>query len=540
MLILEIYNPSSNEWEEKGKGNESNLKGEWGKWRHEWNVTLTLDKNWAGYGKYRFYPEKKEKYASQVYYGPEIKMLSLSEWKEEIGFSDRALAEPEIEADVRPGEAMWFKEFTYTANITHPDRANMTVALFVYKPGSNDWKPVPWRGYTYNPIVKSTNYNDLNTVTISWTVEKSEIFDYKDGGEEPGKESMFYIWYWDGCNEYEEITDGYFYGPRLLANHEPEFIEALPVSPGNGSTHAVYEYTFEVNEPDNETVHGYLTVIDPLGNERKFKEDPGKKGYIQFTIDPDQRVFTEEKLREYTNITGKKTFTSSYKLEFWDDGMIANGTEAKIEPPGEGWFKGPHVSLVKVIPVVTELNPKQGKYGAEYEFIVGIKSTKENTLLLMLNISDPSNPEHSHQTFTTRNISVATDTIGYATWQVKPTVFESVFGPNDFGKTARYEIAWEDQYGNKGIINGTGPYIERAVPLLCIDWPLVPILSMVFVPAGIYIGALFFVLLNVWGKFKGILKLMKGLKGIKGLKGGESGENGEGEGEGKKGEGNGE
>jgi hypothetical protein len=123
--------------------------------------------------------------------------------------------------------------------------------------------------------------------------------------------------------------------------------------------------------------------------------------------------------------------------------------------------------------------------------------------LLTLNISDPSNPEHSHQTFTTRNISVATDTIGYATWRVEPTVF----GPDDFGKTARYEIAWEDQYGNKGIINGTGPYIERAVPLSSFDWPLMPIVSMVAVPAGIYIGALFLVLFDVVGRLRWQRKL---------------------------------
>ncbi|MBE9593311.1 MAG: hypothetical protein IMF19_07500 [Proteobacteria bacterium] len=130
---------------------------------------------------------------------------------------------------------------------------------------------------------------------------------------------------------------------------------------------------------------------------------------------------------------------------------------------------------------------------------------------------------------------MATDTIGYATWRVTPTVF----GPDDFGKTARYKIAWEDQYGNKGIINGTGPYIERAVPISSIGPPLRPIVSMVAVPAAAFVFVLLVVLLNAWGKFSGILKLI-GVKGIKGIKGGESGEKKEEEEEGKKRGGNGE
>jgi hypothetical protein len=51
---------------------------------------------------------------------------------------------------------------------------------------------------------------------------------------------------------------------------------------------------------------------------------------------------------------------------------------------------------------------------------------------------------------------------------------------------------------------------------------------MVAVPALVFLYALLAVLLNVWGKFKGILKLMKGIKGIQG---GEQGEKGEGKGE---------
>jgi hypothetical protein len=82
---------------------------------------------------------------------------------------------------------------------------------------------------------------------------------------------------------------------------------------------------------------------------------------------------------------------------------------------------------------------------------------------------------------------------------VKP----EVFGPGDFGKNASYAIAWEDEVGNRGVLKGSGPYIERAVPLLSWDLPLVPIISMVFVPFAVFGASLLLVLYDIGGRLKG-------------------------------------
>ncbi|NQE54381.1 hypothetical protein C5S29_12385 [ANME-1 cluster archaeon GoMg3.2] len=469
-LVLAIYNASSKEWEEKGGiGEESRHKD---RWRHEWRVNLTLDKNWEGTSKYRFYPDKQERYASQIFYGPEIKTTeaSLAGWKKEIGVAEKALKEPELSsATVTPTKDYWFKKFTYTAEIEHPDRANMTVVLFVYKPGSKEWKPVPWRGYRYNPIIHSSDYDESSSATVSWTVEKKEVFDEGDAGQR----SAFHFWYWDGYNEYKESKGSKIDGPTLLANEAPEFVKAVTPNPEYGSTHTVYTYTFEVNDPDNDTVYGWLTITDPL-NEEHVIEGTGKEGVIKFRVGPGLGIFTEDKLREYINKTNEALFTSQYRLEYWDDGMAVNGEEAKTT----AWFEGPHVSLIRIEPKMEPPDPVSGKYADEFEYHVGFYSSKDNTFWLDLSIHDPSNPEHAHQTLRTKRLSVSADTTNYTSWKVKP----EVFGPGDFGKNASYAIAWEDEVGNKGVLEGSGPYIERAVPLLSWDLPLVPIISMVIVP----------------------------------------------------------
>jgi hypothetical protein len=542
-LILEIYNSSSEEWEEEGKGKESKLTDKKSKWKHEWAVDLTLNKNWAGHGKYRFYPEKKEKYASQVYYGPEIKMPSWSEWKEEIGFSDKVLEEPTITCTVNPpDEEKWFKKFTYTAKINHPDKVNMTVVLFVYKPGSDEWKPVPWRGDRFNPIINPSKYlfsidavqieEDLNrysisedlkkgfktkgfilsenatikkekadeweitsgekiyivkkegrklniyssdydkkgNATVGWAVEKREVFDEEDAG----KSSKFHIWYWDGWNEYNE-SKGYANGPTLLVNREPEFKGLLKLAPDPGSTHCIYEYKFEVNDSDGDTVQGLLTVIDPLIEEHII-EGLYKEGNLTFRVGPDLGIFTD--LGEYKN------FTSSYRLEYWDEGMMVDG-ETNQEPK-DGWFTGPTVTEVIVKNTTPVVSPNRGTYADEFEYRIKFYSSKDNTISLNLTIYDPSNRSKPWPAGVI-DLKVLADKEEPAIWKIKP----EAFGPDDFGKTARYTIEYEDSFGNRKILNGSGPSIERAVPVLSWDPPLVPIIPMVMVPFFTFVASLF-------------------------------------------------
>jgi hypothetical protein len=499
-LILEIYNSSSEEWGEKGKGEKSKLTDKRSKWKHEWAVDLTLNKNWAGHGKYRFYPERKEKYRSQVYYGPEIKMPSLSGWKEEIGFSDKVLKKPGITPTVNPPSEKWFKKFTYTAEINHPDKANMTVVLFVYKPGSNKWEPVPWRGDRFNPIVRSSDYDERKNATVSWTVEKEDIFDEKDAGKK-STFSRFYIWYWDGWNEPDckklesEDYDGpeVLEKPELRVNHEPEYTEFSEITPDPGSTHCEYEYKFGVNDSDGDTVHGWLTITGPPKVEAWQTPDPpnetyiiggyGSGGNISFRVVPDRGIFTDKKVEEYLKRTNKTFFTSSYRLEYWDEGMMVAGT-TKTEPGKDVWFTGPNVTKVNVTYTEPIVSPNRGTYANEFEYrIEEFYSDRDNSIHLTLTIYDPTDRNKTWSPKIGRTIDLEVPAGGKkpASWKIKP----EVFGPGDCGKNASYTIKWRHTFGNERIINGTGPYIERAVPLLSLDRPLVPLVSMVIVPLGV-------------------------------------------------------
>ena len=478
-VILEVYNLASMIWEEKGLGEKSKLED--AHWKLEWDVNLTLDKNWAGYGKYRFYPENREKYASQVFYGPEIRSTSLSAWKEEIGFSDKVLKAPNITCTVTPERGMWFKKFTYTAEINHPDSANMTVALYVYKPESEDYKTVPWLGYRYNPIITPSDYDTSNITTVTWTVEQKEIFDEEDAG----KKSKFYIWYWDGYNE--NRVD--FYGPELLVNQKPIFVKRFKPKPEKGSTQSVYEYKFEIKDPDNDTVEGSLTVIDPVGEEHAIK-GTYKDRNLTFKVEPGD-IFTSDKLKSYTISSEKSVFTSQYRLEYWDEGMMVNG-ETKMEP-NKGWFTGPNVTAVTVTHIKPVVKSSTGTYADEFEYRLKFYSSKQNTITLNITIYDPSNRSKPWSPKEVKDLRVAADAEEPASWTIKP----EVFGPEDSGKTARYTIAWSDSYGNEGILTGTGPYIERAVPLLSWDLPLVPVVSMVLVPLGVIGASLLSVLSGV-------------------------------------------
>jgi hypothetical protein len=83
-------------------------------------------------------------------------------------------------------------------------------------------------------------------------------------------------------------------------------------------------------------------------------------------------------------------------------------------------------------------------------------------------------------------------------WRVKP----EIFGPEDAGKTVHYTIKGNDSFRRVYKINGTGPYIERAVPLLSLDPPLVPLVSMVIVPLCAFVTSLLVALFNIQGRLR--------------------------------------
>ena len=475
-LILEVYDVSSGKWEEKGEGVKSKHNG---KWKHEWTVNLTLDCNWEGRGKYRFYPEKQGKYASQVYYGPDYKLPegSTDIWKKDIPVSDTCLHKPNINAHVEPKEGMWFKKFTYTAEIMHPDKADMTVVLFVYKPESDDWVPVA-KGRRYNYIINTSDYDEHNKATVMWTVDWENVFDEGDARE---SQSGFYIWYWDGWNEVDcekSEREGYNEGPDLLANHEPQ-VAKLPEFNYVVSTSTEFEYRFDVEDDVNDTVYGQLTVIDPLNNSHSLSKDEktGNNGVASlcFTVDPDfSEIFTEDKL----NQTGNDTFTSRYCLEYWDECREMMGIGERFRTD---WFTGPTVTAVNVTYTEPEVSPKNVTYADEFEIRMEFYSSKTNTISLTLTIYDPSNrsPPWSPPEGVV-DLKVPAGQTEPVSWRVKP----EIFGPEDAGKYVNYTIEGTDSFRRVYKINGNRSefYIERAVPLSSFDPPLVPMVSMVIVP----------------------------------------------------------
>ena len=148
------------------------------------------------------------------------------------------------------------------------------------------------------------------------------------------------------------------------------------------------------------------------------------------------------------------------------------------------WFTGPNVTKVNVNYTEPVVSPNRGTYADEFEYrIEEFFSDRDNTISLNLTIYDPTDRNKTWYPKIGRTIDLEVPAGGKkpASWKCKPTIF----GPEDCGKTASYTIAWKGVHGNKGIINGTGPYIERAVPLLSWDPPLVPVVSMVLVPLGV-------------------------------------------------------
>ena len=479
-LILEIYNVSSGKWEEKGEGVKSKHNG---KWKHEWTVNLTLDCNWEGRGKYRFYPEKQGKYASQVYYGPDYELKlpggSEDEWIQAIPVSNTPLAVPTITPNVEPKEGMWFKKFTYTANVEHPNKAKMTVVLLVYKPGSDEWVPVV-KGRGYNYIINTSDYDEQDKTTVTWTLDWGNVFDEDD----TGKRSRFYIWYWDGWNKIDcekKQLEGYDEGPELLANGEPR-VAKLPEFNYVGSTSTKYKYSFDVEDDVNDTVYGLLTVIDPIDNSHSLSkvEKTGNNGVASFcfTVDPDSEIFTEDKLKQYKNKTGNDTFTSRYRFEYWDECREMMGIGKRFPTV---WFTGPTVTAVNVTHTEPEVSPKNVTYADEFEIRMEFFSSKTNTISLTLMIYDPSNrsPPWSPPEGVV-DLKVPAGQTEPVSWRVKP----EIFGPEDAGKYVNYTIEGTDSFRRVYKINGNRSelYIERAVPLSSFDPPLVPMVSMVIVP----------------------------------------------------------
>ena len=447
-LILMIYNPSSNEWEAVGEGKKSKTKGER---LHEWTVNLTLDKNWYGICKYQFYPKEWKTEASQIYYGPEIKSKEerMMAWKEDIGVSDKRLDVPTMTCTVIPKEERWFKKFTYTALINHPDRINMTVALFVYKPGSKDWEFVPWKPYKDNAIIREDDYEN-GDATVKWTSEG--IFDKKDVNK-PLYE--YYIWYYDGYNE----NKVYFTGPEdVTANKEPTVTGS--VRPENGTIWTPFKYTADIHDKNaDDTVYISLYVKDPSDNAVLIGEKTvtirGGNGNATWVVPSNEypeRIFTTENM-------GNKSFNSSFYFDYSDEGMVIMGSGKNTSDT----LQGPYVKPANVAFINATVTPERGKYSDKFTYKAEFYTAESNIITATLRIYDRSNPSE-YENFITKDVNGAGYI--YILWQ---EVSPDVFGTDDFNKTGKYSIVWRDkrlQMKEKEEGPWDGPQINNGIPIL--------------------------------------------------------------------------
>jgi hypothetical protein len=476
-------------------GNETYNPGDWQKLTFTWNDKNNIFENdCAGLASYRFYYSADgERHESEIFYGPELisynetkiieryyyggggggggghvsksrleKMVKeileeeqLEEWKRQIGRSDIPLSKPNITCNVTPEVGRWFKPFKYNATIKNPDRANISLGLFVYKPGSDMWGLVKYKPYRSNVLIlKNTTkfYNDENVAYIEW--DSIGIFDVNDVNKN-SLDYQYFIWYYDGYNENEV----FFTGPEnVTENHEPNVNGS--VNPESGTFLTPFKFEAYINDLDgDDEVYISLYAKDPSNKMVPIGEKTviikGGKGNITWTVPSDEYpedIFTAENL-------GNKSFNSSFYFEYSDEGMEILGISKKTSKS----IPGPFVKPANVTFINATVSPEIGKYSDAFTYKAEFYSSENNTIHATLRIYDPSNPSE-WEPFDKNE--TGTGTI-YITWsEVSP----DVFGPDDFNKTGNYSIVWRDEklYTKEKEEEGPwhGPHINDGIPVM--------------------------------------------------------------------------
>jgi hypothetical protein len=376
----------------------------------------------------------------------------LEEWKKQIGRSDKPLSKPTITCNVTPEAGLWFKPFRYNATINNSNRMNMSLGLFVYKPGSDTWAVVEYTPYRPNALIlkNTTNfYNDENVAYITW--ESVEIFDDKDVNKSGYK---YFIWYYDGYNEGEV----HFTGPEnVTENHEPSVTGS--VTPEKGTFLTPFKYTAEIHDRNgDDTVYISLYVKDPsdravlIGEKTiMIRGGEGNATWVVPSNEYPERIFTAENM-------GNKSFYSSFYFQYRDDGMVIIGRDNNTSE-----ISGPNVEPANVSFNNATVSPETGKYSDKFTYKAEFYTAESNTITATLRIYDPSNPSE-YENFITKDVN-DTGNI-YILWQ---EVSPDVFGPDDFNKTGKYSIVWRDkrlQMKEKEEGPWDGPQINNGIPIL--------------------------------------------------------------------------
>ena len=494
-ITLEVFDisKSSYEWKIAGKNQTYNKTGGWHKltWN---NVGGVFKGDCAGIASFRFYyiDASDKRHDSDLFYGPELisynetkiiekyyyggggggggghvsksrleKMVKeileeeqLEEWKREIGRLDKPISKPNITCNVTPETERWFKPFKYAATIKNPDRANMSLGLFVYKPGSGMWSIVKYKPYRSNVLIlKNTTkfYNDENITYIEW--DSIGIFDEEDVNKN-SSDYQYFIWYYDGYNE-DEV---FFIGPEnITENHEPSVNGS--VTPKIGTFIDSFKFEAYINDPDgDDEVYISLYAEDPSNKTvligEKTVKIKGGKGNTTWVVPSDEYpkdIFTAKNL-------GNKSFNSSFHFEYSDEGMEIMGRGKKISDS----IPGPYVKPANVTFINASVSPGTGKYSDKFTYKAEFFSSENNTIHATLCVYDPSNPSE-WEPFDKNE--TGTGTI-YITWsEVSP----DVFGPDDFNKTGNYSIVWRDEIlytKEKAEGPWSEPHINEGIPVM--------------------------------------------------------------------------
>ena len=390
----------------------------------------------------------------------------LEVWEKQIGHSDKPLSKPEITCNVTPDTGRWFKPFKYNTAIKHPNRANMSLGLFVYKPGSDTWALVKYHPYRSNALIlkNTTNfYNDENVASIKW--ESVGIFDETDVNKN-SSDYKYFIGYYDGYNE----NKIYFTGPEnVTENHEPSVTGS--VNPETGTFLTSFKYVASINDTDgDDTIFISLYVKDPSNRTvligEKIVKIKGGKGNATWVVPSDEyqeKIFTAENL-------GNKSFNSSFYFEYSDEGMEIMGRGKKVSES----ITGPYVKPANVTFIDATVSPETGKYSDKFNYVAEFYTSANNTITAALRICDPSNPSNC------KEFLMNESGMGYIhiTWSEV-----SIFGPGDFNKTGKYSIVWRDEIlYTKGKEEGPwrGPYITKGIPI--IGGVALPVALIIVVP----------------------------------------------------------
>ena len=457
-LILLVFDISSNIWksyDEKFIG--YNKVGNKFLWK---NISVS-EVDAKGLSKFKFIGYKSgQKEESQVFFGPYIERFVDEEWVKLIKPSKKPLEKPKIKLNVSPvtgGTQRYFEDYKFTITINHPNRANMSVLLFVYKPSTGIWRLVEYSKYNPALVVRSSDYNSSNIAVKHWI---GTVFDKDDVNKE---KYMCKIWYYDGWNLEKGDNETFYFSKEIYpVNNSVPMVNAT-IFPKVGYFDS--DFGLRVRYADNDTEDiifiklNYMKLNErgeivydektrkfninrPQGNEDLSKD-------FNLKLIPNRNVFF--------NYLAKNNLTElnlSYYIEYWDLGMEIEG----LTPIKTGVK---HI-IIRPYNIYIERSMVNGE-------TENISVNYYDPLVFKFFLSEPVNVTYAKlciylpskgKYFNITSFSQKADTI---TFSLKRTPFV----PTDVGKISTYHLEWKHEHSPKMLKeSGKEIKIKRSINVL--------------------------------------------------------------------------